>query len=101
MDNKLILSSAIASLVAFSALSGTASAGEKKWGKEKCYGVSLKEKNDCSTAKHDCSTLSKTDYSLDEWKYVPKGTCDDIKKALVKDGKIKETSAPVEQSKSK
>ena len=49
-------------------------------GKEKCYGVSLKGKNDCAAgAGTTCAGTSKTDYQGDAWKYVAKGTCASIK----------------------
>jgi uncharacterized membrane protein len=90
MNSKLILSSAIAGLVALSLANG-AVAQEKKAVKEKCFGVAMKEKNDCGTATHSCAGKAKTDYAPDEWKYVAKGTCDDIKKKLMKEGKIKDS----------
>jgi len=45
--------------------------------KEKCFGVALKGKNDCSAgAGTTCAGTSKTDYQADAWTYVPKGTCE-------------------------
>ncbi|MEP7143762.1 MAG: hypothetical protein ABI707_12865, partial [Ferruginibacter sp.] len=46
MNNKLIISSAIAGLVAFGTASGSALAQDKKAEKEKCYGVAKKSAND-------------------------------------------------------
>lgn len=49
-------------------------------GKEKCYGVSLKGKNDCAAgAGTTCAGTSKTDYQGNAWKYVAKGTCTTMK----------------------
>lgn len=43
---------------------------------EKCFGVSLKGKNDCAAgAGTTCAGTSKTDYQSNAWKLVPKGTC--------------------------
>ncbi|KAA0974016.1 DUF2282 domain-containing protein [Pseudomonas sp. ANT_H12B] len=43
---------------------------------EKCFGVSLKGKNDCAAgAGTTCAGTSKTDFQADAWKLVPKGTC--------------------------
>lgn len=45
-------------------------------GKEKCYGVSLKGKNDCAAGPGTtCAGTSKVDYQGNAWKYVAKGTC--------------------------
>jgi uncharacterized membrane protein len=45
-------------------------------GTEKCYGVAKAGQNDCATAKHGCATLAKVDRDPEEWKMVPKGTCE-------------------------
>jgi uncharacterized membrane protein len=46
---------------------------------DKCYGVSLKAKNDCAAgAGTSCAGTSKIDYDAKAWKYVPKGTCETI-----------------------
>lgn len=83
MNTKLILSSAIAGLVALSAVSGVA-AEEKKAEKEKCYGIAKKGMNDCGTAKHSCAGQAAADSSPDEWKYVAKGSCEGMKGTLKK-----------------
>ncbi len=44
-------------------------------GTEKCYGVSKAGQNDCATAKHGCATFAKVDRDPEDWKLVPKGTC--------------------------
>jgi uncharacterized membrane protein len=96
MKTKLILSTAIAGLVAASALSGTAGAQEKKAEKEKCYGVAEKGKNDCGTAKHSCAGQAASDKLPEEWKYVAKGTCEKMGGALKypADKKDAKTDAP-------
>ena len=79
MNTKLILSSAIAGLVALSTAGGAYAADEKKADKadkEKCYGVAEKNKNDCGTAKHSCAGQAGADKAADEWKYVAKGSCE-------------------------
>ena len=44
--------------------------------KEKCFGVSLKGKNDCAAgAGTTCAGTSKTDFQPNAWAYVAKGTC--------------------------
>jgi Predicted integral membrane protein len=43
---------------------------------EKCYGVSLKGKNDCKAgAGTSCAGTSTVDYQGNAWKLVPAGTC--------------------------
>jgi uncharacterized membrane protein len=46
---------------------------------EKCYGVSLKGKNDCAAGPGtSCAGSATKNYQGDAWKYVPKGTCTSI-----------------------
>ena len=43
---------------------------------EKCYGISLKGKNDCAAGEGtSCAGTSTVDYQGNAWTYVPKGTC--------------------------
>jgi uncharacterized membrane protein len=78
MNQRLIVSSALASVLAMG-LIGQASAQDK--GKEKCYGIAKAGQNDCANASgtHSCAGQSKNDMGADEWKYVAKGTCKDMK----------------------
>lgn len=47
--------------------------------KEKCFGVSLKGKNDCAAGPGTtCAGTSKIDYQGNAWTLVPKGTCTSI-----------------------
>ncbi|MDX2218355.1 MAG: DUF2282 domain-containing protein [Burkholderiales bacterium] len=75
---KPLLAAAIAGLVSLSAIvpSGDAQAQDKKPEREKCYGIAKKGQNDCGTARHTCAGKAKKDNEPDEWKYVPKGTCE-------------------------
>ena len=88
MNSKLILSAAIAGLVALSTVSGTVLAQEKKDAKEKCFGVAKKAQNDCGTAKHSCAGQAGADNLPEEWKYVAKGTCEKM------GGKMKAAAKP-------
>jgi len=45
-------------------------------GTEKCFGAAKAGQNDCGTSKHGCATLSKVDRDPEDWKMVPKGTCE-------------------------
>ena len=45
--------------------------------KEKCYGVSMKGKNDCAAgAGTTCAGTSVRDFQGNAWKYVAKGSCE-------------------------
>jgi uncharacterized membrane protein len=63
---------------AVSVASGVVHAKEDS-NKEKCYGVSLKGKNDCGGKGVSCAGTSKKDYEGEAWKYVAKGTCETMK----------------------
>jgi uncharacterized membrane protein len=77
MNQKLIISSALAGLIAL-ASAGFAMADEKS--KEKCYGIAKAGKNDCAnaTGTHSCAGQASTDKAPEEWNYVAKGTCDKL-----------------------
>ena len=79
MDKQDLIRSALASVLALGvvAAAGTAQA-EDKPAKEKCYGVAKAGANDCATGSHSCAGQAKTDMSGDEWKYVAKGTCEQM-----------------------
>jgi uncharacterized membrane protein len=75
MDSKRrLLNSAVAGLLALG-LAQAANAQDGK-DKEKCYGVAKAGQNDCGTATHSCAGKAKKDNAADEWKMVPKGTCE-------------------------
>jgi uncharacterized membrane protein len=77
MDTRMIVQSALAGLLAL----GLAPAAESQGAKgerEKCYGVAKAGQNDCGTASHSCAGKATRDNAPDEWKYVPKGTCEKI-----------------------
>jgi uncharacterized membrane protein len=76
-----ILQSALASLVAIGlAQSASAQAhdGQATKETEKCYGIAKAGQNDCGTARHTCAGKATKDNAPDEWKYVPKGTCEKL-----------------------
>jgi len=74
--SNLLIHSAIASLIAVSSLAATQAVADE--GKEKCYGVAKKAQNDCGTAQHSCSGQAAADNVPEEWKYVAKGSCEQI-----------------------
>ena len=88
MNHRLVVSSALASVLALG-LVGAASAQEK--GKDKCFGIAKAGQNDCAnlSGSHSCAGQSKADNSPDEWKYVAKGTCTDLKGLSADEAKAK------------
>lgn len=88
MNQRLILSSALASAMALG-LVGQAAAQDK--GKEKCFGVVKAGQNDCAnlSGSHSCAGQSKAEMGVDEWKYVAKGTCKDMKGMTEAEAKAK------------
>src|SRR5947209_18971925 len=45
-----------------------------------CYGIAMKGDNDCAAgAGTTCAGTAPADYEGNAWKYVAKGTCDNIK----------------------
>ena len=83
MNHRLVVSSALASVLALG-LIGQAAAqmvADPGKSKEKCYGIAKAGQNDCAnqSGTHSCAGQSKADMSLDDWKYVPTGTCAALK----------------------
>jgi uncharacterized membrane protein len=72
--------SAVLIAAAFAAaLSAVEDAAAAKGDQEKCFGVSLKGKNDCAAGPGTtCAGSATKDYQGDAWKYVAKGTCTSI-----------------------
>jgi uncharacterized membrane protein len=75
MKQTVLIHTAIASLIAFGSLAGTAMAADKPE-QEKCFGVVKAGKNDCASTKHSCAGQAKADNDATDWKYVAKGTCE-------------------------
>lgn len=56
----------------------------KAGAKEKCFGISLKGKNDCAAGPGtSCAGTSTVDYQGNAWKYVAKGSCEKMGGSLV------------------
>jgi uncharacterized membrane protein len=57
--------------------------------KEKCFGIAKAGQNDCAnlSGTRSCAGQSKVDMGKDEWKYVAKGTCKDMKGMSMEDAK--------------
>jgi len=73
---KSTIALAAASLAAASLLAASPTVAQSSGAKEKCYGVSLKGKNDCAAGPGtSCAGTSTVDYQGNAWKYVGKGEC--------------------------
>jgi uncharacterized membrane protein len=56
---------------------GLTMAEPKLAAREKCYGISLAQLNDCAAGpKSDCAGTATEDYMADRWKYVATGKCE-------------------------
>jgi uncharacterized membrane protein len=74
-SKRKLIASAVAGLVALG-LAPATQAQDKGGAKEKCYGIAKAGQNDCGTAAHTCAGKATKDNAPEEWKYVPKGTCE-------------------------
>jgi uncharacterized membrane protein len=83
MNHRLVVSSALASALALGLIGNVAAQMTQDPGKshEKCFGIAKAGQNDCANqaGTHSCAGQSKADLSLDDWKYVPAGTCGAMK----------------------
>ena len=76
MSNMILkLAGAAAALSAVATLAAAPAAAAE--GKERCYGVSLKSKNDCAAGPGtSCAGTSTVDYQGNAWKYVKTVACE-------------------------
>lgn len=62
-----------------SALTLAVAAPANAAGKEKCYGVAKAGQNDCAAGPGtSCAGTAKTDYQGNAWKFVAKGSCEEM-----------------------
>jgi len=75
MNQRLVLSSALASVLSMGLLPAAGAADAPT--KEKCYGIAKAGQNDCAnlSGSHTCAGQAKVDKGPDEWSYVAGGTC--------------------------
>jgi uncharacterized membrane protein len=78
MNTRTVLKSALACAVALG-LTGPSAAQVKA--KERCFGIAKPGQNDCAnlSGSHSCAGQSRVDKGVDEWRYVPAGTCKQMK----------------------
>lgn len=76
MKHKAMSAAIVAGAVATAVAGLSATTPVQAQAKEKCYGVSLKGKNDCQAGPGTtCAGTSTIDYQGNAWTLVPKGTC--------------------------
>ncbi len=76
MSNTLKLSLAASAVLAMAAGAVVIPAAAAEGKTEKCYGISLKGKNDCAAGPGtSCAGTSTVDYQGNAWKHVKTGTC--------------------------
>jgi uncharacterized membrane protein len=73
--NKL-MQTAIAGVLALGVAQAACAQDAKSAPKEKCFGIAKAGQNDCGTARHSCAGKATKDNAPDEWKMVPRGTCE-------------------------
>lgn len=72
-----LIHTAIAGILALSTMpAAQAQSAGAEAAREKCYGIAKAGQNDCGTARHTCAGKATRDNAPDDWKYVPKGTCE-------------------------
>lgn len=77
MNQRQLLSSALASVMALGLVSQASAEMSASKGKEKCYGIAKAGENSCAnlSGSHSCAGQATVDKAPDEWKLVAKGTC--------------------------
>ena len=91
MNTRHIVSSAIASALALGLVGHVAAADKMESGKEKCFGIAKAGANDCAnlSGSHSCAGQAKAEMAPDDWKYVAKGTCKEMKGLSADEAKMK------------
>ena len=79
MKHQTTIQAAIAGLLSLG-LAGAVSAGPvaPDASKDKCFGIAKAGQNDCASGKHACAGQSTAAMDPMDWKYVAKGTCDQV-----------------------
>lgn len=81
MDHRRVVTCAWSTVLATVAVTAAAHQAGEVRGKERCFGVAKAGQNHCAnlSGSHDCAGRSNLNQSLDEWQYVPRGTCRKLK----------------------
>ena len=78
MDHQTVIRSALIGLLTLGATAATNTQAQAD--KEKCFGVAKAGQNDCASASgsHACAGTATKDKDPGDWKYVTKGTCEQM-----------------------
>lgn len=89
MNQRRVISSALATVLAMGLAQATSAHAQDAKGKEKCFGVAKAGQNDCANlaGTHSCAGQAAKDNEPGEWKYVAKGTCEKMGGKLKPPGK--------------
>ncbi|MCV2361182.1 MULTISPECIES: BufA1 family periplasmic bufferin-type metallophore [Roseateles] len=89
MKSSYLVSSAVAAALAMGLVGQVAA--QDKGAKEKCFGIAKAGENDCAnlSGTHSCAGQSKVDKGVDEWKFVPKGSCKSMAGMTAEEAKAK------------
>ncbi len=81
MNHRLEISASLIAALALWAGTAQSQTMEKPAGKEKCFGVAKAGQNDCASihGSHTCAGQAKVAFDNREWRYVPNGTCKQLK----------------------
>lgn len=90
-DQSALIRSAVAGLFAAGLIAGAATASAAEPAQEKCFGVAKAGQNDCGSkySKHSCAGQSKMDNDPNDFKLVPKGSCETMGGKLRPEGDTK------------
>lgn len=77
-QSKLVLRTALASVLAIGVVATAQTALAAKADNEKCAGIVKGGKNDCGTSRNACAGQVKADNDPEAWIFVPKGVCERI-----------------------
>ncbi len=93
MKQRQLVSSALASAFALGLVGQAAAqdASKDKGPTEKCFGIAKAGANDCAnlSGSHSCAGQAKADKIPDDWAYVAKGTCKELKGLTAEEAKAK------------
>ena len=92
MNQRAMIAAAAASLISSALFSGAVLAqAAPQPSKDKCFGIAKAGQNDCAnlSGTHSCAGQAKAELGADEWKYVAKGTCKDMKGVTEAEAKAK------------
>lgn len=87
MNQRAMIAATAAAVLSLSTVAAHAAQAAQE--REKCFGVAKAGQNDCASVSgvHSCAGQSKIDMDKQEWKYVAKGTCKELKGLSIEEAK--------------